>query len=687
MNRLIKWHMIGVLAAVVLATSWLSGRAEALSGSQFQPGRIIDDQVFYDGDAMSVAQIQSFLASKVPACDTNGNQPYYGTYKGVTYNGNVLRKNLDPASQPPFTCVRDYSENTSTKDNNYGRAGYSVPGGISAAQIIANEAIAYNINPKVLLVLIQKESSLLTDDWPWAWQYRSATGYGCPDTAACSSTYYGFYNQVHNAARQFRLYANNPLAYNYVIGANNIKYHPDPSSCGTQRVTIVNSATAGLYNYTPYVPNQAALNNLYGLGDGCSAYGNRNFWRLFNDWFGPTLVPTYDTTISSVSVNADLSNMVAGSTATITYRLTNTGTATWTKGGNNPVKLGTFNPTDRQSPFCTTGWMGCNRAALLEEDSVAPGEIGTFQVTIKAPRQPGEYREFYRPLAEGLAWFPTFNNNMYIRVVPAVYSYKVAGQATYTDNTKTTSLNPALLSPGQRGWMLVRLLNTGNVTWYRDGTNPIKLGTDGARDRSSRLCTTGWAGCNRPARLAEASVAPGATGTFEWPIAAQASSGEWREYFTPVAEGITWMNTGLNFLVRVNGVYSWQVVGQYAATNSSKTTGVDLANLTPGQKVWVGILAKNTGTATWYRDGLYPIKMGTSHPVDRASPFCDSSWLGCNRPAKLAQASVAPGEVADFGFWYVAPSTRTVYREYYNLVAEGLTWLNNPGVNHYSVVR
>ncbi len=51
---------------------------------------------------------------------------------------------------------------------------------------------------------------------------------------------------------------------------------------------IENQATAGLYIYTPYVPNQAALNNLYGTGDGCSAYGNRNFWRTFTDWFGST---------------------------------------------------------------------------------------------------------------------------------------------------------------------------------------------------------------------------------------------------------------------------------------------------------------------------------------------------------------------------------------------------------------
>ena len=51
---------------------------------------------------------------------------------------------------------------------------------------------------------------------------------------------------------------------------------------------VRNQATHALYVYTPYTPNKAALKSLYGTGDSCSAYGNRNFWRLFIDWFGVT---------------------------------------------------------------------------------------------------------------------------------------------------------------------------------------------------------------------------------------------------------------------------------------------------------------------------------------------------------------------------------------------------------------
>jgi hypothetical protein len=71
------------------------------------------------------------------------------------------------------------------------------------------------------------------------------------------------------------------------LGNNTIQYNPS-TSCGSSNVNIETSPTAALYTYTPYQPNQAALNNMYGTGDSCSAYGNRNFWRMFNDWFGST---------------------------------------------------------------------------------------------------------------------------------------------------------------------------------------------------------------------------------------------------------------------------------------------------------------------------------------------------------------------------------------------------------------
>lgn len=273
----IVW-LTGVLAVCLIGFHFLTTTpARAVSGSDWRAGHIMDDSVFYNKGTMSVDQIQQFLNSKVTSCDEWGTQPYNGTTRRAYAESKGVKF--------PLTCLKNYQENTSTHDNNL--EGRPVPAGSKgSAQIIWEAAQQYSINPQVLLVLLQKEQGLVLDDWPWPIEYRSATGYGCPDTAVCDSQYYGFFNQVNNAARQFRLYANNPNQYNYVPGAgNNIQYNPN-SSCGSSSVTIDSQATASLYNYTPYQPNQAALANLYTTGDGCSAYGNRNFWRTFNDWFG-----------------------------------------------------------------------------------------------------------------------------------------------------------------------------------------------------------------------------------------------------------------------------------------------------------------------------------------------------------------------------------------------------------------
>ncbi len=278
MKLIAKSMLAGVLIASFFAYS--TDHAQAVTAADWRPGRIIDDVVFQNKSAMSVVQIQQFLDSKVPTCDRWGTQSMWSG--GPSRAQWSLDNGKDPA---PYTCLKEYVENPVTKANNASDPTIAVPGGLSAAQLIYNAAQAQNINPQVYLVLLQKEQSLVTDDWPYAKQFERATGNNCPDTAPCNPAYAWLWTQVNNAGAQFNYYVNNFDEYNYAPGWNNILYNPS-SSCGTQSVFIENAYTAALYIYTPYVPNQAALNNMYGTGDSCSAYGNRNFWRMFNDWFG-----------------------------------------------------------------------------------------------------------------------------------------------------------------------------------------------------------------------------------------------------------------------------------------------------------------------------------------------------------------------------------------------------------------
>jgi hypothetical protein len=47
------------------------------------------------------------------------------------------------------------------------------------------------------------------------------------------------------------------------------------------------------------------LNAGYGTGDGCGAYGNRNFWAMFTDWFGSTQGTVYRGVDMDPVFNAD----------------------------------------------------------------------------------------------------------------------------------------------------------------------------------------------------------------------------------------------------------------------------------------------------------------------------------------------------------------------------------------------
>lgn len=249
--------------------------AKAANAADFNPGRIISDEIFFDSSSFSANDIQNFLNSKVPNCDPMNFPPQYASERRA--------------------CLKDYTESTPNVAGDRYCSGYTAVANERASTIIRRVAESCGINPRVLLALLEKESSLVTDTWPLQWQYRSATGMGCPDTSDCNPTFGGFFKQVYYGARSFKYYVANPNQYLYKPGQwNNIRYQAANVeaarglNCGTRSVFIENRATAALYIYTPYTPNAAALNNLGGTGDGCSAYGNRNFWVLYTDWFGST---------------------------------------------------------------------------------------------------------------------------------------------------------------------------------------------------------------------------------------------------------------------------------------------------------------------------------------------------------------------------------------------------------------
>ena len=255
----------GLLVLITISLSLLLPHNTYAAVPGWNAGNIVSDAVFTDKGTMDTTQIQQFLNSKVPTCDT------WGTQTSEFGGGTRAQWGTAHGYPPPYTCLKDYVDN-----------------GKTSVQIIYDAAQEFAINPKVLIVLLQKEQGLVTDTWPLSIQYRSATGYGCPDTAVCDSQYYGLTNQIRWSARMFRAIMNaSPTWYTpYLVGDNYIQYNPD-QSCGGSNVIIQNRATQSLYNYTPYQPNQGALDSGWGTAY-CGAYGNRNFYLYFTDWFGST---------------------------------------------------------------------------------------------------------------------------------------------------------------------------------------------------------------------------------------------------------------------------------------------------------------------------------------------------------------------------------------------------------------
>lgn len=269
---------VSLLVPLQLATN--TDEAQAITGADFDPGYIISDALFYTRDAMSQDQIQAFLDAQIGTCNNS-------------LCLNVLKVDTPTTTLAFGTC-----------------ATYVGEAGESAARIIYKVQQACVISAKVILATLQKEQGLVTSKAPTSGILRKAMGQGCPDTAQCDSAFYGFFIQVLSGARQLAWYGNPQGSHTSIkVGQQNaVRFHPS-ASCGSSNVLIQNRATAALYYYTPYQPNAAALANLSGSGDGCSSYGNRNFWVYYTNWFGSptTTAPQYGSLDAAAGVRGGIS--------------------------------------------------------------------------------------------------------------------------------------------------------------------------------------------------------------------------------------------------------------------------------------------------------------------------------------------------------------------------------------------
>lgn len=152
-----------------------------------------------------------------------------------------------------------------------------------ASDIIYNASQRYQINPKFLVVTLQKEQSLITDDSPTQKQLDWAAGFGvcdgCDPSSPALAKYKGFGKQVDDAAGIMRWYYDNKDANPAV------KKKDTPIRIDNQDITPQSWATAFLYTYTPH------------------RHGNLNFWNIWSAWFSQ-IYP--NGTLLKTSLNGDI---------------------------------------------------------------------------------------------------------------------------------------------------------------------------------------------------------------------------------------------------------------------------------------------------------------------------------------------------------------------------------------------
>ncbi|OGE73654.1 MAG: hypothetical protein A3I07_03945 [Candidatus Doudnabacteria bacterium RIFCSPLOWO2_02_FULL_42_9] len=275
----IKWLLI-VFWSLEIGFSPLQALAQAVPDSAFNPGLIIPDEAFADvGTFGSAAGIQSFLELKGSVLANTTPEFLIKLKEADTLTKVGLE---DP--QPNLTRLR------------------------TAAELIYDAGAKWGLNPQVILVILQKEQSLIAGTFNSDSSLQRALdrslGFGCPDYEGCGDIFLGFYRQLFGTfdgegnrwlgaaaslMRSFRAEVGGArVGRGPMVDAQNTTYgRPvvrtarvgdsitlDNTLNGysgvqqQQTVTLGNYATAALYRYTPHVYN-----------------GNYNFWKFYSTWF------------------------------------------------------------------------------------------------------------------------------------------------------------------------------------------------------------------------------------------------------------------------------------------------------------------------------------------------------------------------------------------------------------------
>jgi hypothetical protein len=256
--------------------------------------------------------------------------------------------------------------------------------------------------------------------------------------------------------------------------------------------------------------------------------------------------------------------------------------------------------------------------APMQQESVKKGQLATFKIKLKTELKSDLVYLNLAPVIDGKKKLPKYV------ILPLLVN-----NADYTYEIVDSKFPKIFMKAGEKFEGYLDIKNLGNVTWKGSGENRVVIGTDNEKNRVSEFADPAG---TRMGYLIEDEVKPGETGRFLLRLKAPDKKGYYKEYFTPVMEGITWFENEGNFFE--SNVYERKYDSRLKDSSPEK-------NIKAGEVRTMWIKLANVGGKIWKKD-KFSAKILTAGGTKVSN-------------VKLQEEKVAPGEVGTVTFQVEAP--------------------------------